>query len=72
MAADALACARAQVEWRDDRVNANLDIRLDLVAPSRARVAINDMRVTGGDRAVVAEIRGDARATGKKFQIAEG
>ncbi len=37
-----------------------------------ARSAIYDVRVTGGDGAVVAEFRGHSRTTGEKFQVAEG
>jgi acyl-CoA thioesterase len=37
-----------------------------------ARACIYDVRVTGGDGAVVAEFRGHSRTTGEKFQIAEG
>jgi acyl-CoA thioesterase len=36
-----------------------------------ARSGIYDVRVTGGDGAVVAEFRGHSRTTGEKFQIAE-
>jgi acyl-CoA thioesterase len=37
-----------------------------------ARAGIYDVRITGGDGGVVAEFRGHSRATGEKFQIAEG
>ena len=36
-----------------------------------ARSGIYDVRVTGGDGAVVAEFRGHSRTTGEKFRIAE-
>jgi acyl-CoA thioesterase len=39
---------------------------------SAARAGIHDVRVTGGDRAVVAEFRGHSRTIGETFQIAEG
>ena len=35
------------------------------------RAAIYDVRVTGGDGAVVAEFRGHSRTTGAKFEFAE-
>jgi acyl-CoA thioesterase len=142
MDADALARACADAMWRDDRASAGLGMRLELVAPGRARLSLTvneamvnghgichggfifpladsafafacnshglhalaqhcsitfirpahrsetlvaaavertsaaragiyDVRVTGGDRAVVAEFRGHSRTTGEKFQIAE-
>ncbi len=37
-----------------------------------ARSGIYDVRVAGGDGAVVAEFRGHSRTTGQKFEIAEG
>jgi acyl-CoA thioesterase len=37
-----------------------------------ARSGIYDVRVTGGDGAVVAEFRGHSRTTGEKFEVAEG
>jgi len=37
-----------------------------------ARSGIYDVRVTGGDGAVVAAFRGHSRTTGEKFRIAEG
>ncbi len=36
-----------------------------------ARAGIYDVRVSGGDGAVVAEFRGHSRTTGEKFQLAE-
>jgi acyl-CoA thioesterase len=143
MDADALARACADAMWRDDRASAGLGMRLEQVAPGRARLSlavneamvnghgichggfiftladsafafacnshglhalaqhcsttfirpahrgetlvagavertgdaragIYDVRVTGGDRAVVAEFRGHSRTTGEIFQIAEG
>jgi acyl-CoA thioesterase len=37
-----------------------------------SRSGIYDVRVTGGDGAVVAEFRGHSRTTGQKFEMAEG
>ncbi len=54
---------------------AHLGETLTAVAVERtrgARAGIYDVRVSGGDGAVVAEFRGHSRTTGEKFQIAEG
>jgi len=143
MDADALARACADAMWRDDRASPGLGMRLEAMAPGRARLSLTvseamvnghgichggfifcladsamafaanshglhalaqhcsityirpahrgetltaeavertrgaragiyDVRITGGDGAVVAEFRGHSRTTGEKFQIAEG